>query len=69
VERDKWWEGFRVDEAFRVVGLAVHIDDQSPGLLQHDAGQRIFNPDGSVILHGLHQQFDANAVPCWALVP
>jgi hypothetical protein len=68
-ERDKWWEGARVDEAFRQVGLTVHIDDGSSGLLQHDAGQRIFNPDGTVDIHGIHEQWDANAIPCWALQP
>jgi hypothetical protein len=45
VERDKWMDVFYPDGTARKVGDTVHI--QGPArIVQHDAGQIVFNPDG-----------------------
>ena len=52
VERDKWMDVFYPDGTARKVGDTVHIQGPA-GMVQHDAGQIVFNPDGSVAaLHG-----------------
>src|SRR5262249_146233 len=49
VERDKWMDVFNGDGTLeRTVGDTVHIQGPGPGLVQHDAGQIVFNADGSV---------------------
>ena len=68
VERDTWTDTFYPD------GTAddrntVHIQGLGPGLVQHDAGQVIFNSDGSVAAnHGPHPQFEGQTF-CFALLP
>ena len=69
VERDTWTETFFPDGTARTVGNTVHIQGLGPGLVQHDAGQVIFNSDGSVAaLHGPHPQFEGQTF-CFALLP
>jgi hypothetical protein len=69
VERDKWKDTFYADGTARTVGDTVHIQGAGPGLVQHDAGQLIFNPDGSVAaIHGPHPQFEGQTF-CFALLP
>ena len=69
VERDKWTDTFYADGTARTVGNTVHIQGQGPGLVQHDAGQIIFNSDGSVAaIHGPHPQFEGQTF-CFALEP
>lgn len=54
-ERDRWQTFFYADGSSREVGLTVHIEGS--GIVQLDAGQIGFNPDGSVAyLHGPHPQ-------------
>jgi hypothetical protein len=68
VERDKWTDTFYADGSSRSVGLTVHV--QGPhGIVQRDAGQLVFGPDGSVVaIHGPHPQFEGQTW-CFALVP
>jgi hypothetical protein len=69
VERDKWKDTFYPDGTARTVGNTVHIQGSGPGLVQHDAGQIIFNADGSVAaIHGPHPQFEGQTF-CFALLP
>jgi hypothetical protein len=68
VERDKWMDVFYPDGTARVVGDTVHIQGPGPGLVQHDAGQIVFNADGSVTIHGPHPQFEGQTF-CFALLP
>ena len=69
VERDKWKDTFYPDGTARTVGDTVHIQGPGPGLVQHDAGQIIFNSDGSVAaIHGPHPQFEGQTF-CFALLP
>ena len=46
VERDKWMDTYYPDGSARTVGNTVHIQGPGPGLVQHDAGQIVFGPDG-----------------------
>jgi hypothetical protein len=47
----------------------VHIQGAGPGLVQHDAGQILFNSDGTVAaIHGPHPQFEGQTF-CFALLP
>ena len=69
VERDTWTDTFYPDGTARTVGNTVHIQGLGPGLVQHDAGQIIFNSDGSVAaVHGPHPQFEGQTF-CFALLP
>jgi hypothetical protein len=69
VERDKWKDVFYPDGTARRVGDSVHIQGPGPGLVQHDAGQIVLNPDGSVAaIHGPHPQFKGQTF-CFALLP
>jgi hypothetical protein len=69
VERDTWKDTFYPDGTARTVGDTVHIQGVGPGLVQHDAGQLIFNSDGSVAtIHGPHPQFEGQTF-CFALLP
>ena len=68
VERDKWTDTYYADGSSRTVGNSVHIQGAGPGLVQHDAGQLRFNPDGSVAaIHGPHPQFEGQTF-CFALL-
>ena len=69
VERDKFMEAFNdVDGTMRTVGDTVHIQGPA-GMVQHDAGQIVFNADGSVAaIHGPHPQFEGQTF-CFALLP
>jgi hypothetical protein len=67
VERDRWQTIFYADGSWREAGLTVHV--QGPRIVQLDAGQIAFNPDGSVAyLHGPHPQF-LGQTWCSALLP
>ena len=69
VERDKWTDTFYPDGTARTVGDTVHIQGLGPGLVQHDAGQIMFDSDGSVAaIHGPHPQFEGQTF-CFALLP
>jgi hypothetical protein len=69
VERDKWTDTYYADGTARTVGNSVHIEGPGPGLVQHDAGQIVFNSDGSVAgIHGPHPQFEGQTF-CFALLP
>ena len=68
VERDKWMDVFYPDGTARTVGDTVHIQGPA-GMVQHDAGQIVFNPDGSVAaIRGPHPQFEGQTF-CFALLP
>jgi hypothetical protein len=68
-ERDKWMDVFTADGTARTVGDTVQIQGPGGGLVQHDAGQVVFNSDGSVAaIHGLHPQFEGQTF-CFALLP
>jgi hypothetical protein len=68
VERDTWTFIFNEGGTARDVGLTVHI--QGPGgIVVHDAGQIVYNPDGSVsFIRGPHEQFSGVSF-CPALTP
>jgi hypothetical protein len=68
VERDTWTFIFNADGTARDVGLTVHI--QGPGgIVVRDAGQIVYNPDGSVnYIRGPHEQFSGVSF-CPALTP
>jgi hypothetical protein len=69
VERDKWTDIYNADGTARKVGDSVHIQGPGGGLVQHDAGQIVFNADGSVAaIHGPHPQFEGQTF-CFALLP
>jgi len=68
-EHDEQNETFYADGSSRLIGDSVHIQGPGPGLVQHDAGQIVFNADGSVkAIHGPHPQFEGQTF-CFALVP
>jgi hypothetical protein len=69
VERDTWAFTFYPDETARVTGSTVHI--QGPGgIVVRDAGQVVFNADGSInYARGPHQQLIDNVSFCPALAP
>jgi hypothetical protein len=69
VERDKWTDFYYADGTAKTVGDTVHIQGPGAGLVQHDAGRIIFNPDGSVAgISGPHPQFEGQTF-CFALLP
>ena len=66
-ERDTWTDFFYADGA-RMVGDSVHIQGPN-GIVQHDAGQVVFDADGNVVaIHGPHPQFLGETF-CPALLP
>lgn len=68
VERDTWTITFYADGTARDVGLTTHI--QGPGgIVIRDAGQIVYNPDGSVnYVRGPHEQLSGVSF-CPALTP
>ena len=69
VERDRWMDTYYPDGTARTVGDTVHIQGPGPGLVQHDAGQIVFAPDGSVsAIRGPHPQLEGQTF-CFALLP
>ena len=69
VERDTWQETFYADGTSRLTGSTVHIQGPS-GIVVRDAGQVVFNADGSInFAHGPHQQLIDNVSFCPALTP
>jgi hypothetical protein len=68
VERDTWTATFYADGTSRDTGLTVHI--QGPGgIVVRDAGQIVYNPDGSVnYVRGPHEQLFGVSF-CPALTP
>ena len=67
IERDRWQTVYSADGTSRDNGLTVHI--QGPGIVQLDAGQIGYNPDGSVsYIHGPHPQLLGETF-CSALLP
>ena len=67
-ERDRFQEFFYPDGS-REVGLTVHILGPG-GIVQLDAGQIVFNEDGSVAyIRGPHPQFEGQTSFCSALEP
>ena len=68
VERDRWTFTAYADGTFRQTGLTAHI--QGPGgIVIRDAGQIVFNPDGSVnYIRGPHEQLSGVSF-CPALTP
>ena len=68
-ERDRWQDFYYPDGSYRKAGLTVHIQGPGGGLVQRDAGQIGFNPDGSAAyLRGPHPQFEGQTF-CFALLP
>jgi hypothetical protein len=69
VERDTYEITFYPDGTSRFTGSSVHI--QGPGgIVVRDAGQVVFNADGSVSYsHGPHSQLIDNVSFCPALAP
>jgi hypothetical protein len=66
-ETDRWVEYFYPDGS-RLVGLTVHIKGPG-GIVQLDAGEIVFNEDGTVsYIHGPHPQFEGQTF-CFALLP
>jgi hypothetical protein len=69
VERDTWTATFYADDTFREVGLTVHIQGPPGGIVVRDAGQIVFNADGTVnYIRGPHEQFSGVSF-CPALTP
>ena len=68
VERDTWTSIDYADGTFRAVGLTVHI--QGPGgIVVRDAGQVVYNADGSLnFVRGPHEQLSGVSF-CPALTP
>ncbi len=67
-ESDRWQQFYYPDGSSREAGSTVHISGPG-GLVQHDAGQIKFNPDGSVlVIRGPHPQLEGQTF-CFALVP
>jgi hypothetical protein len=68
VERDTWETTYYPDGTSRTTGSVVHI--QGPGgIVIRDAGQVVFNADGTVSYsHGPHQQLEGASF-CPALAP
>jgi hypothetical protein len=68
IERDTWQFTFYADGTARDTGLTVHI--QGPGgIVVRDAGQIVYNPDGSVnYVRGPHEQLSGVSF-CPALAP
>jgi hypothetical protein len=67
VERDKWKAVFYPDGTALLVGDTVHIQGPA-GMVQHDAGQVVFDADGAVAIRGPHPQFEGQTF-CFALLP
>jgi hypothetical protein len=67
VERDRWTFTAYADGTFRQTGLTAHIHGPG-GIVIRDAGQIVFNPDGSVSYVRPHEQF-FGASFCPALTP
>ena len=66
-ESDRWQE-FYYPDGSRMAGLSVHIKGPG-GIVQQDAGQVVFNSDGTVAyIHGPHPQFLGETF-CSALLP
>ena len=66
-ESDMWQEYYYPD-GFREVGLTVHIKGPG-GIVQLDAGQIVFNNDGTVAyMRGPHPQAQGQTF-CFALLP
>jgi hypothetical protein len=67
-ERDSWTTVFYPDGTSRDTGLTVHI--QGPGgIVMRDAGQIVYNADGTVAyVHGPHPQLSGETF-CPALAP
>jgi hypothetical protein len=66
-ERDTWTDFFYPDGS-RMAGNSVHIQGVG-GMVQHDAGQVVFDGDGNVVaIHGPHPQFEGETF-CPALLP
>jgi hypothetical protein len=66
-ERDTWTDFFYPDGS-RMAGDSVHIQGVK-GLVQHDAGQVVFDSEGNVLaIHGPHPQFLGETF-CPALSP
>lgn len=69
VERDTWETTFYPDGTSRFTGSSVHIQGPS-GIVVKDAGQVVFNEDGTVnYAHGPHEQLIDNVSFCPALAP
>jgi hypothetical protein len=69
IERDTWTFIFRADGTARDIGLTVHIQGPPGGIVVRDAGQIVYNPDGSVnYIRGPHEQLSGVSF-CPALVP
>jgi hypothetical protein len=68
VERDTWTFIYNADGTARDAGLTVHI--QGPGgIVVRDAGQIVYNPDGTMsYIRGPHEQFSGVSF-CPALSP
>ena len=65
-ERDTWTDTFYADGTARTTGDTVHIQGPGPGLVQHDAGEIVFDSDGNVTaIHGPHPQFEGQTF-CFA---
>ena len=69
VERDTWESTYYAGGTSRYTGSSVHI--QGPGgIVVRDAGQVVFNADGTVsYAHGPHQQLIDGVSFCPALTP
>jgi len=68
VERDTWVRTFYADGTTRLTGSSAHI--QGPGIILRDAGQIVFNADGSVSYsHGPHPQRIDDVRFCPSLAP
>jgi len=69
LERDTWQTTFYPDGTSRQTGSTVHIKGPG-GIVVKDAGQVVFNADGSIAyVHGPHEQLVDNVSFCPALVP
>ena len=68
-ERDRWQDFYYPDGSQKRVGLTVHIKGPDGSIVQLDAGQIVFNADGTVAsIHGPHPQFEGQTF-CFALLP
>jgi len=69
VERDTYTRTFYADDTKRDTGLTTHIQGPGAGLVMLDAGQVVYDPDGTVAyVHGPHPQL-FGASFCDALTP
>ena len=70
VERDTWERTDYADGTFRLTGSSVHIQGPGGGIILRDAGQIVFNADGSVnYSHGPHPQRIDDVSFCPFLAP